>query len=61
MAKELVGALPQLAGAIAPRAETLHLTQIGDQRGVLDALPAALAQVVTVARSLGLELPTRGS
>jgi flotillin len=57
--RELVGALPELAGAIAPRAETLHLTQIGEQRGALDALPSAVAQLLTVARSLGLELPKR--
>lgn len=54
--RELVAALPQLAGAMSPRATTLHLTQIGD--GHLAAVPAAVAQILAVARSLGLVLPT---
>jgi flotillin len=54
--RELVAALPQLAGAMSPRATTLHLTQIGD--GHLAAVPAAVAQILAMARSLGLVLPT---
>lgn len=50
--RELVAALPQLAGAMSPRANTLHLTQIGEGQ----TLPSAIAQVVAVARSFGLQL-----
>lgn len=52
--RALVEALPQMASAMSPRASTLHLTQIGDGRGGMDAVPAAVAQILTVARSLGL-------
>ena len=59
--RELVSALPAMAGSLAPRAETLHVTQIGDGKGMLDAVPAALAQVLALAHSFGLELPNRGT
>ncbi len=55
--RELVAALPQMAGAMAPHAHTLHLTQIGEGKGPLEAVPSAVAQILTVARSLGLPLP----
>jgi flotillin len=58
--RELVAALPKMASAMAPHAQTLHLTQIGDGKGPMDALPSAVAQILAVARSLGLQLPKRG-
>lgn len=55
--RELVATLPQVASAAAPRATTLHLTQLGEGRGALDAVPAAVTQLLAIARSLGLALP----
>jgi len=60
--RELVAqAIPQLAAALQPRAQTLHLTQIGgaDGGGPLAALPQAVGQIVALAQSFGLELPKR--
>jgi len=54
--RELVAGLPQMAGAMAPHAQTLHLTQLGSGDGPLGALPAALTQILALAKSLGLEL-----
>ncbi|HEU0030506.1 MAG TPA: hypothetical protein VFQ53_07735 [Kofleriaceae bacterium] len=56
--RELVAALPQIATALAPHAETLHVTQIGDGSAVT-SVPSAIAQLVAIARSFGLELPRR--
>ena len=57
--RELVKGMPQLAAAMQPKAETLHLTQIGAGDGPLAAVPQAVGQVVALAKSLGLgmELP----
>jgi uncharacterized membrane protein YqiK len=63
--RELVGtALPQLATALQPRAQTMHLTQIGggpegSGGGPLAALPLAVGQILALAQSFGLELPKR--
>jgi uncharacterized membrane protein YqiK len=54
----VVHALPQIAGAMAHDIGTLHVTQIGaDGQGPLNAVPTALAQLLSLARSFGLELP----
>ena len=61
--RELVAhALPQLAAALRPHAETLHYTHIGGpgaDGGPLGALPQAIGQVLALAQSFGLELPKR--
>ena len=60
--RELVGsALPQLAAALQPHAQTMHLTQIGggNEGGPLAALPQAVGQILALAQSFGLELPKR--
>lgn len=61
--RELVAhALPQLAAALRPHAETLHYTHIGGpgaEAGPLGAVPQAISQVLALARSFGLELPKR--
>jgi hypothetical protein len=53
--RDFMTALPQFANGLAPKAHTL--TMIGENRGPLDALPTAIAQVVSLARGFGLELP----
>jgi regulator of protease activity HflC (stomatin/prohibitin superfamily) len=61
--RELVGsALPQLAAALQPHAQTMHLTHIGGPEGgggPLAALPQAVGQILALAQSFGLELPKR--
>ncbi|MCX5742817.1 MAG: hypothetical protein NT062_10005, partial [Proteobacteria bacterium] len=54
-------ALPAIAGALKPDGGTVHYTQIGGDAttGPLGAVPAALAQLLALARSFGLELPIR--
>jgi len=62
--RELVTiALPQIAGALAQRVETLHYTQIGgdSERGPLGAVPVAFAQVLALAEQFGLQLPAKKS
>ncbi len=62
--RELVTtALPQIARALKPDAGgTMNYTQIGGDpaAGPLGAVPAAFAQLLALARSFGLELPTKG-
>lgn len=60
--RELVQALPQIATSLASNVDTMHYTQIGsgDSRGPLDVVPAAIAQLLALAQSFGLELPRRG-
>jgi hypothetical protein len=60
--RELVAqAIPQLAAALQPRADTMHYTQIGGAAdgGPLAAVPQAVGQVLALAQSFGLELPRR--
>jgi hypothetical protein len=62
--RELVAqAIPQLAAASQPRADTMHYTHIGAggaaEGGPLAAVPQAIAQILALAGSLGLELPKR--
>ncbi len=59
--RELVAhAIPQLAAALQPRADTMHYTQIGGaDGGPLAAVPQAVGQVLALAQSFGLELPKR--
>ncbi|HWO18588.1 MAG TPA: hypothetical protein VNO30_07420 [Kofleriaceae bacterium] len=60
--RELVTtALPQLAAALQPHAQTLHVTQIGGgpEGGPLAAVPQAVGQILALAQSFGLELPKR--
>ncbi len=53
-------ALPQIASALQQTIGTLHVTQIGSPgASPLDAVPAALAQLVGLAQSFGLELPKK--
>jgi regulator of protease activity HflC (stomatin/prohibitin superfamily) len=54
--------LPKIAEALSQTFGTVHYTHIGSGDGTggpLHAVPAALAQLLAVARSLGLELPPR--
>lgn len=56
--------LPKIAEALTRTFGTVHYTQIGSGdggRGPLDAVPAALAQLLAIARSFGIELPARAS
>jgi regulator of protease activity HflC (stomatin/prohibitin superfamily) len=62
----VVQALPQLAQAMQMNAETMHYTHIGGAGGAGDgaggplaAVPQAIAQVLALAHSFGLELPKR--
>lgn len=57
--QELVRGLPQIANALSSNVDTLHYTQVGNGtgNGPLDAVPGALAQLIALARSFGLELP----
>jgi hypothetical protein len=51
--------LPQIAQALSQTFGTVNYTQIGDggTGGPLQAVPAALAQLLAIARSFGLEIP----
>jgi hypothetical protein len=51
--------LPQIANALAQTFGTVNYTQIGGdpKAGPLGAVPAALAQLLAIARSFGVELP----
>ena len=50
--------LPQIAQALRQSIGTVHYTQIGgDGDGPLGAVPAAIGQLLAIARSFGLELP----
>ena len=51
--------LPQIAEALSQTFGTVHYTQIGGsgEGGPLQAVPAALAQLIALAKSFGLELP----
>jgi len=51
--------LPQIAQALAQTIGTVHYTQIGNGGGTgpLDAVPAAIAQLLSLARSFGVALP----
>jgi flotillin len=50
--------LPQIAAALQHDIGTLHYTAIGGTgAGPLDAVPTALAQLLALARSFGLEIP----
>ena len=54
--------LPKIAEALSQTFGTVHYTQIGSGDGTggpLQAVPAAIAQLLTLARSFGLELPVR--
>ncbi|HET7500815.1 MAG TPA: hypothetical protein VFK02_07425, partial [Kofleriaceae bacterium] len=52
--------LPQIATALQQQIGTLHYTAIGGATGgPLDAVPTALAQLLALARSFGLDLPAR--
>jgi hypothetical protein len=53
---QFVGALPQIAAAFKQTYGTLNYTQMGSGTGPLDAVPTALAQLLALARSFGLEL-----
>ena len=60
--RELVVHLPQIANALAQNVETMHYTQVGGAgSGPLDAVPGAMAQLLALAQSFGLELPKRGA
>jgi len=62
-ARELVThGLPKIAEALQHSFGTVHYTQIGGDgsAGPLNAVPAALAQLLALARSFGIELPHRG-
>jgi regulator of protease activity HflC (stomatin/prohibitin superfamily) len=51
--------LPQIAAALQHSIGTLHYTAIGGGAGgPLDAVPTALAQLLALARSFGLEVPS---
>jgi regulator of protease activity HflC (stomatin/prohibitin superfamily) len=54
--------LPRIAEALSQTFGTVHYTQIGsgDGGGPLQAVPAALAQLLALARSFGIDLPARG-
>jgi hypothetical protein len=54
--------LPQIAEALSQTFGTVNYTQIGNDGsggtgGPLQAVPAAIAQLLALARSFGLELP----
>ncbi|HEY5951959.1 MAG TPA: hypothetical protein VIV40_40965, partial [Kofleriaceae bacterium] len=51
--------LPKIAEALSQTFGTVNYTQIGDggNGGPLQAVPAALAQLLALARSFGVELP----
>ena len=51
--------LPKIAEALSQTFGTVHYTQIGDggNGGPLNAVPAALAQLLAVAKSFGVKLP----
>jgi flotillin len=51
----LIAGLPQIAQALRQQVGELHVTQIGPGE-VLGSVPAAIAQLVALAKSLGLEL-----
>lgn len=52
--------LPQIAAALHASFGTVHYTSIGGPTtSPLDAVPAALAQLLTLARSFGLQIPDR--
>lgn len=53
--------LPAIAEAMSQTYGTVNYTQIGsgDGAGPLNAVPAAIAQLLTVARSFGIELPRK--
>ncbi|MGE5184454.1 MAG: SPFH domain-containing protein [Acidobacteriota bacterium] len=53
--------LPEIARALQHSFGTVHYTQIGGDAasGPLSAVPAALGQLLAIARSFGLELPER--
>ena len=54
--------LPRIAEALSQTFGTVHYTQIGSgdaAGGPLQAVPAALAQLLALARSFGVELPSR--
>jgi len=55
--------LPKIAQALSQTFGTVHYTQIGDGKngGPLNAVPAALAQLLAIARSFGIELPAAPS
>lgn len=60
----VVHALPQVAQALQLSAETMHYTHIGGggdgvAGGPLAAVPPAIAQILALAQSFGLELPKR--
>jgi flotillin len=58
--QQLVGhALPQIADALSGSIGTVNYTQIGGDPsgGPLNAVPAAVAQLLALAKSFGLELP----
>ena len=50
-------ALPQIAQALHQQVGTLNYTSVGGERGPLDAVPSALAQLLALAKSFGLPLP----
>ena len=52
--------LPQIAAALKPELGNVTYTAIGGTGagGPLDAVPAALAQLLALARSFGFELPS---
>jgi hypothetical protein len=54
--------LPKIAEALSQSFGTVHYTQIGNGEGggPLQAVPAALAQLLALARSFGVELPAHG-
>lgn len=51
--------LPKIAEALAQTIGTVNYTQIGNGSGTspLDAVPAAIAQLLAIAKSFGVELP----
>jgi hypothetical protein len=57
--RELVGtAVPQLAAALQPHAQTMHYTLLGGSGadgGPLGAVPQAIGQILALAQSFGLE------
>jgi len=56
--RALIEALPQIAHGLHASYRDVHYTALGGAgTSPLDAVPAALAQLVTLARSFGLELP----
>jgi flotillin len=53
--RALVQALPQIAGALASKVDTMNYTHVGtDGTGPLDAVPSALAQLLAFAKSFGV-------